>query len=222
MTPWLAALARRRPDQAKPTSASFAPRRRPSSMVLPRPIPKKEKSATAATSTSPSFGQQPPPRPAGSSGSLSSPRSMAPPRLARVRTTREANGPSLIDDPVPRCVRPPPPRPGEADIIIVGRADHPSAIVRPRICEQQSAKTNWRRRRRRPHHRAASSRCTTPGGPSRSVGIAPPSLSRARVHRELATSSCATQNRPMRISKPATRGQNRPVPPPTELSLDSK
>ena len=40
------------------------------------------------------------------------------------------NLPSLIDRPR-RSLPSPPPRPGEADIIIVGRADRPSSIVRP-------------------------------------------------------------------------------------------
>jgi len=62
-------------------------------------------------------------------------------------------------------------------MIIVGRADHPSSIVRPEFCEQQFREKKWRRRATSTI-RAASSRCTTQAaraGRAGRSGIAPPS-----------------------------------------------
>jgi hypothetical protein len=43
------------------------------------------------------------------------------------------NLPIVVDDPVGRAAPSPspPPRPGEADVIIIGRPDRPSSIVAP-------------------------------------------------------------------------------------------
>ena len=62
---------------------------------------------------------------------------------------------SKIDDPVPRCARPPPPRPGEADIIIVRHHRSPRPPELHRRPDPESLKWN---RRRRPAAAAPPSR----------------------------------------------------------------
>ena len=93
-----------------------------------------------------------------------------------------------------------------------------------RICEQQSAKTNWRRRRRRPHHRAASSRCTTQaaraGRAGRSASRRPASCARVRAARMInaAPSSCA-RVRAARTRPGTALCRAAPAPPPAKADI---